>query len=99
MYVVIWEFKVRPECQSDFIDLCGHSGEWTQWFRKSPEYIGTDLLRSNEDVNLFLTVDKWNSKTAYDQFYNSDRDTFNRLDQKGETYTLEEKLIGAYEVV
>lgn len=99
MHVVIWEFKVKTECTSDFIALCGGSGEWANWFQQSPDYIETDLLKLNETEGVFVTIDKWKSKSAYDQFYNSDPVTFNRLDQKGETYTLEENLIGAYTLV
>lgn len=99
MYVVIWEFKVKPRCLTEFIELCGHDGEWAKWFRQSPDYIETDLLLSNDQESLFLTIDRWKSKRSYDLFYASDQVTFDRLDQKGENYTLEEKLIGAYTIV
>lgn len=99
MYVVIWEFKVKPESESDFINLCGQNGEWVEWFRNSPDYIETDLLKSGNGENIYLTVDKWKSKVSYDQYYNSDPVSFNRLDQKGETYTTDERRIGDYETV
>ncbi len=99
MYVVIWEFKVLPECLLAFIALCGPEGEWAGWFRESPHYIETSLLKSDQADNVFITIDKWESKSAYDSFYQSDQATFIRLDEKGDLLTTEEKLIGAYTTV
>jgi len=96
MYVVIWQYKIKSDFRSRFVDLYGPEGEWIAWFKKSPDYLGTDLLQLNDTGDIYITIDRWKSKKLYEEFYNSDRASFGQIDRKGETFTSEEKLIGAY---
>ena len=45
MFVVVWRFEIAEEKVAAFESAYGPEGNWAQLFRKSPEYLGTELLR------------------------------------------------------
>ena len=99
MYSVIWQYQVKVGAEENFKALYNSNGEWVQWFKESPHFIRTDLMRSSESSDVFVTVDWWESKEAYEKFYNSNPKRREAIDSKGENYTLQEKRIGSYEVI
>jgi hypothetical protein len=40
-YVVVWEFRVRPELEEKFEDAYGSEGGWARLFKQNESYIGT----------------------------------------------------------
>ena len=45
-YIVVWEFQVKKECQAEFVAAYGPDGDWARLFRRSPEFLGVELLGS-----------------------------------------------------
>ena len=45
-YIVVWEFQVKAECEAEFVAAYGPDGEWARLFRRSPEFLGIELLGS-----------------------------------------------------
>jgi len=92
MYKAVWKFTVRPEKQREFESVYGPDGDWAQLFRKSQDYIGTELFRSLND-NSYITVDKWNSEANFETFKNQFRSEYKKLDTECERFTLQEERI------
>ena len=42
--IVVWEFQVKAECVPEFVGAYGPDGEWARLFRRSPEFLGVELL-------------------------------------------------------
>ena len=63
MIALVFSYEVRePE---GFERAYGADGEWAQFFRQGPGYVGTELLRDVEIPGRYLVVDRWESAEAY----------------------------------
>lgn len=68
MYVRVWQYEVPAEQVEAFVAAYGADGDWAQLFRRASGYAGTDLFRDTDSRDRFLTVDRWDSETAWDAF-------------------------------
>src|SRR5271170_5268144 len=91
MHVVIWEFTVREEYIQKFISACDSSGDWASLFRRADGYLGTELLRSSHDRNIFLTVDRWESAGCFEISQERFGTEHKKLDARFEAYTFVRK--------
>jgi heme-degrading monooxygenase HmoA len=96
-FTYVWSYEVRETCESDFERLYGPDGGWARFFRKSPNYLGTDLLRDRKKKNRYVTVDRWDSEQAHRRFVSEHREEFDELDRQGEVLTENESLIGNFD--
>ena len=96
MIGVVWEFIVKPEAVQAFQHAYGPDGEWVALFQRHPGYHGTSLLRDTVIKGRFLTVDRWESESLYDQMLRSSRPEYLRLDQKFAALTVSERKLGAW---
>lgn len=98
-FVYIWRYAVRAGMKEDFLKAYCQDGEWAQLFSTDPSYIRTDLLKSSDDADVYMTVDYWTSRDARDAFREKHRVAFDALDRKCEAYTKRETLIGDFIVM
>ncbi|WP_162374458.1 putative quinol monooxygenase [Pseudoxanthomonas sangjuensis] len=96
MFVAVWEFEVREECIAEFVALYGGDGEWAALFRKHAGYLDTELLRDAGNPTRFLTIDRWTSQAAYDDFLASAKPDYAAIDALGEAFTVSERLVGRF---
>jgi heme-degrading monooxygenase HmoA len=96
MHVIIWEFTVREEYVQQFVAACGSDGDWAKLFRRAEGYLGTELLRSSDKTNIFLTVDRWETAAWFESFQEQFGAEYKKLDAKFEGYTLSEKKLGVF---
>jgi heme-degrading monooxygenase HmoA len=96
MYFIIWEYRVKAEHESDFTSVYSEHGDWVQLFRKSPGYIGTELLHDQTKKDRYLTIDRWESTEAYDAFRLSSDREYRTLDRKCSNWTEEESALGCF---
>jgi hypothetical protein len=52
MFVILWEFEVKPGCEQSFESAYGPEGAWTQLFRRDPGYLKTLLLKDASRTRL-----------------------------------------------
>ena len=97
MYLVIWTYRVKEEHREAFETLYGEAGDWVDWFRGSPDFISTELLRSSSEPLTYLTIDRWKSRSAYEDHYKTGGKRYDELDARGDLYTLDEVRLGAFE--
>jgi quinol monooxygenase YgiN len=95
MYIIIWEFAVKEEHIRKFPSYRSN-GDWATLFRLAQGYLGTELLRSSHEPNIFLTVDRWESATYFEIFQERFGAEYKKLDAQLEGYTSSEKKVGVF---
>jgi heme-degrading monooxygenase HmoA len=96
VYVIVWAFRPRPGREPEFERAYGPAGDWVALFRAAPGYLGTDLLRAADGSGRYLTVDRWESRAAYEAFRAARRAEYEALDRAGGTLTASEERVGDY---
>jgi heme-degrading monooxygenase HmoA len=96
MYVIMWEFKVRPGRVDEFISAYKADGDWAQLFSLAEGYRGTELLASTDDAEQFVTVDRWNKAEDFARFQESFSQQYHSLDARLEGLTLSETKLGTF---
>jgi heme-degrading monooxygenase HmoA len=95
MFVVIWEYEVRPGSEPAFEALYGNDGAWVALFRQSPAFIGTELLR-DEQTGWYVTIDRWTSAADYAAFLDANAVHYAQIDAQGGALTVAERRLGRY---
>jgi quinol monooxygenase YgiN len=96
-FTAIWEFHLKPDSISAFEGIYGPDGAWAQLFRRSPDYLGTELLRDLNHPGRYLTLDHWISGEALHQFKQDHHAAYDALDTQCESLTEHEALLGEFE--
>lgn len=68
MFVVLWEYEVKPGCEQAFEKVYGPGGDWDSLFRSDPNHTGTYLFRDTVRPRVYLTTDYWHSRKSYEDF-------------------------------
>jgi heme-degrading monooxygenase HmoA len=79
VYVRVWEYDVPPTNTDAFVAAYDGDGDWAQLFKLSPAYLGTDLFRSVDGTNHFVTVDRWSDEIGWQAFLEQRRDDYAAL--------------------
>jgi heme-degrading monooxygenase HmoA len=98
MFVALWEYEVKPGCEKRFENAYGPAGEWARLFRNDSNYRETRLLRDPFGPAIYLTLDFWNSREAYERFMAAHENEYRALDAAAEELTSKERRIGWYEL-
>ena len=96
MHVIVWEFEARAGKEKEFEQAYGSNGDWARLFAESPDYRGTDLLKSITE-RTYLAIDRWSSADAFADFMRQWQAEYQALDEKMESLTQSERSIGRYE--
>ena len=96
MFVVVWQFEVSDEKVSQFEAAYGREGSWAQLFRRSPNYLGTELLRDAYIPGSYLTIDRWASEADFRAFRKEHDSEYEKLDRECDALTAKETRVGAY---
>lgn len=88
-YMYIWEYVVSPDHVGAFENAYGPDGEWVQLFRRTPGYGRTELHRDRADGRRFITIDYWESESAWQAFRAKFAAEFEALDTRCEMLTLQ----------
>jgi len=96
MHIIIWEFTVREEHIQEFIFAYDSHGDWANLFLRAEGYLGTQLLRSAHEPNIFLTVDRWQDATCFEIFQQRFDAEYRKLDAQLEGYSSSEKKVGVF---
>ena len=99
MITVLWEFRVRPERRTDFEREYGQKGIWVRLFSNDPAYGGTTLVRDLETPGRYVAQDRWRDLDSYVAFKKCWKQDYERIDKECGAFTLEERYLGAFEVV
>ena len=95
----IWEYEINDKFRTEFIEAYSSSGLWVNLFRQCKGYIKTELKQDVENPHRFLTIDYWQSQSAFSAMKQSIGDEYNKLDKQCEVYTVAENHIGFFGTV
>lgn len=96
MFVVIWKFVPKIGLEKEFEKIYGPNGLWTELFAKVNDYLGTSLLKEVDSENVYLAVDQWKSKDAYESFKLRFFEEYHTIDQRCKDITDIEQIIGEF---
>jgi heme-degrading monooxygenase HmoA len=95
-FCTIWAFEVPQEAETAFCRHYGADGSWVQLFRQAPGYIETLLLRDRAQRGRFLTIDRWQSESAYDAFRKNFAVQYAELDRRCAELSRAEVALGTF---
>lgn len=95
-YATLWEFTVAAARQAEFEAHYGPDGTWARLFSRADGYLGTELLRDRADPLRYLTIDRWESRGAWQAFRRAHGAEYERLDREFEGLTTRETPLGEY---
>lgn len=98
-YDIMWEFRLPAERAAEFEQAYGPEGAWTRLFRHAPGFIETRLLRDAEDQTRYLTMDRWESRDAFDDFKRRFATEYRTLDAQLEGLAQTETRLGAFDTM
>ena len=96
MFVVVWQFEIAEQKIAGFEAAYGPDGSWAQLFRRSPKYLGTELLRDAYIPGAYLTIDRWASEEDFRAFRKEHDREYEALDRECDALTARETRVGAY---
>ena len=95
--MIVWEYEVGPEHAAAFEALYGADGDWARLFRRAEGYVETRLYRDTARPMLYLTIDRWLSRAAYEAFARAAGPAYAALDRRGDALTVREHRLGAFD--
>ena len=98
MFVALWEFEVKPGCEEKFERVYGADGAWARLFSTDAQYRGTRLVKDVERERVYLTLDFWETREAYEAFKKENAVEYERIDRECEGMTARETQLHASEV-
>jgi heme-degrading monooxygenase HmoA len=94
MYVLLWEFVVPAPSQAEVERLYSSAGPWTELFQKSEGYLGSELYRDEEAAGRYISLDRWDSREAYQRFQAEHAAEYAALDELCSRLTATETRLG-----
>lgn len=91
MFVTLWEFEVKRGSEELFEKAYGTKGAWVQLFQQDTRYRGTRLLRDVGAERVYVTMDEWETRAAYDEFRRVRAVEYEELDKECEGLTQGER--------
>jgi heme-degrading monooxygenase HmoA len=96
MHVLLWEFLVKLPHEDDFVRTYRADGDWAALFRRAPGYLGSELCRDVEKPGRYVTVDRWESARAFEDFRARWAAQYEALDAKCAGWTERETPLGRF---
>jgi hypothetical protein len=90
---------VRPGKEAEFETLYGSEGRWASFFRHSPAYQGTLLLRDPKSSGDYVVLDVWDHPSARESYCHEHAAEYQRLDAAGAALTASERHVGWFDDV
>lgn len=96
VYTCMWEYAVVNRHVDAFMRAYGPRGEWVQLLRRAPGYLATELHRDRTDPLRFVTIDSWESESAWRRFRAGSAAEYEALDRRCAELTTHEREIGCF---
>ena len=97
MYCRAWKYTVTSN-QSEFENAYGRSGVWFKFFEPCEDYLGHELMKS-ENGKIYFLMDKWMSKEDYENFIDNNKTDYQALQVETRDLYDEELSLGNYNIV
>ncbi len=94
MFLALWEFEVKPGCEEKFEKVYGADGAWVKLFARDAAYRGTRLVKDVARERVYLTLDFWETREAYEKFKKENAAEYERIDKECEGMAEREQNVG-----
>src|SRR5271165_3630361 len=81
MIEVLYRYRVHPAQLRAFEHAYGQRGPWVALFSKHPGYRRTRLFRHKIEAGVYICIDAWDSKGAWDRFRVENAQEYSQLDR------------------
>ncbi len=98
MFVILWEFEVKPGSEDRFQNAYGPEGQWVRLFQRDPHFRGTQLQRDPSRPLYYFTIDFWDSESAYNHFLAANRAAYEEIERVGDALTVHERRVLAFTI-
>jgi quinol monooxygenase YgiN len=97
VFHILWQFETTAADSDRFVRAYGPAGPWVAFFRQAPGYLSTDLFAATAAPRQFLTLDRWESRAAYESFRRERSTEYSAIDAACEGLTTAERFLTAWE--
>ena len=97
MFVILWEYEVKPGCEQRFETVYGGDGDWARLFRSDSHFQQTRLLRDLSRPRHYLTLDYWDLKESFLQFKAAQKEAYTALDLATAGLTVSERRMATFQ--
>ncbi|MGH8445432.1 MAG: hypothetical protein ACREVL_09195 [Solimonas sp.] len=88
-YRIVWRYTANPEREPEFLVAYRADGLWTELFRRSEAYLGSELTALHDGS--YRTIDRWRSAEDWQRFLAEHGAAYLLLDEACEELTLDER--------
>lgn len=99
MYVIVWQFEVRPGSEEEFQRVYGADGDGARFFRTGTGLVSVELLHDPRDPRMVVTIDRWKTATDYEKCCRQNAIKYREIDERCERMTVKETHVGSFGVV
>jgi quinol monooxygenase YgiN len=99
MLVVVWEYRAHPERIEEFESFFRPDGPWGEFFRESPAFVSTTLMKDAREPHRFMVADRWTSETLYEEFKREHAPRYHDLSERSARLYVRETEIGRFDFV
>ena len=96
MFVILWEYEVKPGCEEVFEKVYGPKGDWARLFQTDPHYRETRLLRDASRSRCYFTLDYWDTEKDFTQFRVRHGAGYAELERSTEGLTVTERRVAGF---
>jgi heme-degrading monooxygenase HmoA len=97
LFLALWEFEVKRGSEEKFEEVYGAEGAWAKLFARDAAYRGTRLVKDVKRERVYLTLDFWETREAYEKFKKENAGEYERIDRECEGMTVKEKKLCEFE--
>jgi heme-degrading monooxygenase HmoA len=97
VFYILWRFETTEERRAAFTEAYGPAGPWVRFFKEAEGYLETELFQRSTQPLCYLTLDRWESREAYEAFRRRRAEEYSALDQACEDLTVREQFLAAWE--
>jgi heme-degrading monooxygenase HmoA len=96
-YNVLTEYTVEQEKLPDFLAAYHPTGSWPLFLKQADGYLQSRLLADDEHENVYVSIDRWATKDAYNTFTSAD--AYRELDLQLQSVAGVKRRIGGYAAI
>ena len=97
MFLVLWEFEVKPSSVDRFEKIYSPGGDWDSLFGGDANHHGSRLFRDHSRPRVYITIDSWQSLASYENFLASHATEYHALDTACKGICENERYLGSLE--
>ncbi|HXA81746.1 MAG TPA: antibiotic biosynthesis monooxygenase [Methylomirabilota bacterium] len=97
IFVVLWEYEVKPGCEESFQSAYSSHADWVRIFQRDPHFRESRLLRDLSRPRFYFTLDYWDSESSYHKFVAANLEAYGAVDRSTEGLTLSERHLSSFD--